>query len=74
MSHSCNQQFLICNKNSWLEWFLDLWLKISRNLDVLGKNGLYIRIQQEKSNEIDELFFMGFEKVLKMQASIIYGN
>ena len=38
---------------------------------MLGKNGLYIRIQQEKSYQNDELFFLGFEKVLKMQASVI---
>ena len=38
---------------------------------MLGKNGLHIRIQQEKSYQNDELFFLGFEKVLKMQASVI---
>ena len=41
------------------------------NLDVLGHNGLYIRIRQEKNNQNDELFFLGFEKVSKMQASVI---
>ena len=37
----------------------------------MGKNGLHIRIQQEKSYQNDELLFLGFEKVLKMQASVI---
>ena len=37
---------------------------------MLGKNGLHIRIQQDKSYQIVELFFLGFEKVLKMQASV----
>ena len=34
---------------------------------MLGKNGLHIGIQREKSHQNDELFFLGFEKVLKMQ-------
>ena len=38
---------------------------------MLGKNGLHIRIQQEKSYQKDELFFLGFEEVLKMQASVV---
>ena len=38
---------------------------------MLGKNGLHIRIQQEKSYQNDKLFYLGFEKVLKMQASVI---
>ena len=58
-------------KNSCLGWILDLWHKTLENLDVLGKNGLHIRIQQEKSYQYNELFFLGFEKVLKMQASEI---
>ena len=37
---------------------------------MLGKNGLHIRIQQEKSYQNDKLFYLGFEKVLKMQASV----
>ena len=36
-----------------------------------GKIGLHIRIQQEKSYQNDEFFFLGFEKVLKMQASVM---
>ena len=36
-----------------------------------GKNGLDIRNQQEKSYQNDELLFLGFEKVKKMQASVI---
>ena len=36
-----------------------------------GKNGLDIRNQQEKSYRNDELLFLGLEKVLKMQASVI---
>ena len=44
---------------------------ISGNLDALGKNGLRICIQQEKSYQNYELFFLGLEKVLKMQASVI---
>ena len=36
-----------------------------------GKNCLDIRNQQEKSYQNDELFFLGFEKVQKMQASVI---
>ena len=48
----------------------DLWHKISENLDALGKNGLHIRIQQEKNYQNDELFFLGFKKVLKMQAHV----
>ena len=40
-------------------------------MDVLGKIGLHIRIQQEKSYQKDEIFFLGSEKVLKMQASVI---
>ena len=38
---------------------------------MLGKNGLHIRIQQEKSYQNDKLFYLGFEKVLKMKASVI---
>ena len=60
---------LICRE--YLGWFIDLWHKISGNLDVLGKNRLHIRIQQEKSYQNDELFFLGFEKFIKMQASVI---
>ena len=59
-------------KNSYLGWFLDLWHKISGNLDVLAKKGLHIRIQQEKNHQNDQLLYLGFEKVLKMQASDIY--
>ena len=40
-------------------------------MDVHGKNGLQIRNQQEKSYQNDELFNLGFEKVLKTQASVI---
>ena len=36
-----------------------------------GKNGLEIRNQQVKSYQNDELFFLGFEKVEKMQAGVI---
>ena len=36
-----------------------------------GKNGLNIRNQQEKSYQNDELYFLRFEKVLKMQVSVI---
>ena len=36
------------------------------------KNGLSIRLQQEKSYQKDELFLLGFEEVLKTQASVIY--
>ena len=36
-----------------------------------GKNSLDIRNQQEKNYQNDELFFLGFEKVKKMQASVI---
>ena len=38
---------------------------------MLGKNGFHIRIHQEKSNQIDELIFLGFEKVWKMQTSVL---
>ena len=38
----------------------------------MGKNGLHIPFQQEKSYQDGEVFFMGFEKVLKVQASVIY--
>ena len=38
---------------------------------MLGKNGLHIRIQQVKSYQNDELYFLGVEKVLKMQASVM---
>ena len=38
---------------------------------MLGKNDLHIRIQQEKSYQIDEFFCLGFEKVLEMRASVI---
>ena len=41
-------------------------------MDVLRKkNGLNFRIQQEKSYQNEELFFLGFEKVLKMQARAV---
>ena len=39
---------------------------------MLRKNGLHFRIQQEKSFQNDKFFYLGFEKVLKMQASVIY--
>ena len=35
------------------------------------KNGLDIRNQQENRFQNDDLFFLGFGKVLKMQASVI---
>ena len=35
------------------------------------KNGIHIRIQQEKSYQNYEFFFLGFEKVSKKQASVI---
>ena len=38
---------------------------------MLRKNDLHIRITQEKSYQNDEVFFLGFEKVLKMQPSVI---
>ena len=41
---------------------------------MLGKNGLHIRIQHEKLYQNDELFFLGSEKVLKMQAGVMYGH
>ena len=34
-------------------------------MDVQGKNGFDIRNKQEKSYKNDELFFLGFEKLLK---------
>ena len=40
-------------------------------MDVLGKNSSHIRIPQEKSYQNGKLYFLGFEKVLKMQASDI---
>ena len=43
-------------KKNYLWWFLELWHKISGNLDLLGKSGLHTRIQQEKNYENDELF------------------
>ena len=58
-------------KNSYLGWYLDFWHEILGNLDVMGRNGLHICIQQEKSYQNGELFFLGFEKALKMQASVI---
>ena len=44
---------------------------MSRDLDVLGKSGLNIRINQEKNYQNDELFFFAFVEVLKMQARIM---
>ena len=41
---------------------------------MLGKSGLHIRIQQEKSYQNNELFFLRSEKVLKMQGSVIDGS
>ena len=42
---------------------------------MLGKSGLRIRIQQDKGYRNDQFFLLGFEKVLKMQASVrINGN
>ena len=45
--------------------------KISGYLNVEGKSGLDIRNQKDKSYKIDELFFLGHEKVKKMQAGVI---
>ena len=39
---------------------------------MLGDNGLNIRIQHEKNYQNDELFVLGFEKGLKMQACVIF--
>ena len=39
-----------------------------------GKNGLDSRNQQDKSYQNDELFLFGFEKALKMQASVIFSG
>ena len=58
-------------KTSYSGWFLYLWHKVSGSLDVIGKSGLRIHNQQEKGYQKDELFFLGFEKVLRMQASVI---
>ena len=41
---------------------------------MLGKNGVHIRIQQEKSYHNVKLFYLGFEKVLKMQGSVIIAH
>ena len=38
---------------------------------MFGKNALRIRIQEEKSFQNNELFFLGFEKVIKIQAGVI---
>ena len=38
----------------------------------VGKNDLNICIVKEKSYQNDELFFMGIEMVLKLQASVIF--
>ena len=59
-------------KNSHSGLFLHTWHKILDNLDVLGKKGLHKRIQQAKSYQINGLFFLGFEKVLNLQASVIF--
>ena len=40
-------------------------------MDVRGKNGSNIHIQQKKSYQSDELFFMGFENAVKIRASVI---
>ena len=53
-------------KNSFSVWFLDLWHTISGNPDLLGEIGL-----QETSYQNDKLFFFGFEKKLKLQASVL---
>ena len=45
--------------------------KIGRSVRA-RKNGLNICFQQEKSYQNEDLFYMGFEKVLKMQVSVIY--
>ena len=37
---------------------------------MVGKNGLNIYIQQKKCYQNGKLFVSGFEKVLKMQASV----
>ena len=37
-----------------------------------GKFGLNIRIRQEKIYQNNVLFFVGFEKVLKIQVGVIY--
>ena len=38
---------------------------------MLERDCLNIRIQQEKSNQNDQFLILVFEKVLKMQASVI---
>ena len=42
--------------------YLELQHKTQGELNVLGKNGLHIRIQQETIYRNDELFFLGIEK------------
>ena len=37
---------------------MDLQREISGDLDMLGRNGLNIRVQQEKNYQNDELFFL----------------
>ena len=50
--------------------FFNLKHKKPGDLDVLGKNSLNIRFKQEQNTQRDELFFLGFEKGLKMQVSM----
>ena len=57
-------------KNRYLGWFLHIRHKVSGDMDVLGKAGLHIRNQQEKSYQNDELFFLEYEKVLRMQTRV----
>ena len=46
------------------------YLQHSGNLDVLEKKWFTYSYSTEKSYKKDELFFLGFEKVLKMQVSV----
>ena len=69
-----------CHRGFCPRWLFDGWLMtrwllsggfLRGLLTGYRKNGLNIRIQQEKNYQNDELFLLWFEKVLKMQGSVI---
>ena len=50
---------------------LNIWHKILGNPHRLGKNGLHIPLQQEKSYRNDELFFFGIWKSFKNAGQLL---
>ena len=66
--------WFILIKNCYFGWLLYLWHKILENLDVLGENGLLIRIQQEKVTRMMSFSFWSSKRFWKCRPMISMRN